>query len=174
MSRTECPQCSTGFRYGDEQLGKKIKCPKCGHSFRLPGPAAPAEEGSSEPAHGKSAGSPGRWLYWSAAGVTLVLLACGAAGYFLYERMNSRVNSTNAKIITAGVFSREGMTITEAEEILGPGLNNGAGPGGQWFETIWGSMGGEHIRVRYGPGGRISMVSVNVKGFDRSVPPRER
>lgn len=42
MNRIECPQCGHRLKYGDEFAGKKAKCQKCAHSFRLA--AAPVAE----------------------------------------------------------------------------------------------------------------------------------
>lgn len=45
MNRIQCPSCGHRLKYSDEHTGKKAKCQKCGHSFRLPSPttASPFE-----------------------------------------------------------------------------------------------------------------------------------
>ena len=45
MHRIECPSCAHKLKYGDEHTGKKVKCQKCGISFRLP---VSAENGLEE------------------------------------------------------------------------------------------------------------------------------
>lgn len=37
MNRINCPGCGKRLKYGHECAGKKVKCQKCGTSFRLPG-----------------------------------------------------------------------------------------------------------------------------------------
>lgn len=39
--KVTCPQCERKIKYADEQAGKKAKCSKCGHVFRIP-PLDPA------------------------------------------------------------------------------------------------------------------------------------
>jgi hypothetical protein len=36
MYRIECPSCGHRLKYGDDHAGKKARCQKCSHSFRLP------------------------------------------------------------------------------------------------------------------------------------------
>jgi hypothetical protein len=85
-----------------------------------------------------------------------------------------------------GVFSKKGMTITEAEVILGPGQEIGSDSEfvtaderrqrGRSFKVWEKRKGegqkGEHIRVAYLPdSGKIVSVSPNVNGFDPEVAP---
>ncbi len=52
MHRIECPSCSHRLKYADEHAGKRVKCQKCQHSFRLPGEqsqARPLEHHTAQP-----------------------------------------------------------------------------------------------------------------------------
>jgi DNA-directed RNA polymerase subunit RPC12/RpoP len=37
VNRFKCPSCGKRVKYGDEHLGKKLKCPRCSHSIVVPG-----------------------------------------------------------------------------------------------------------------------------------------
>ncbi len=42
--RTACPRCDGALTYRETQVGKRVKCPRCGQRLRLPRhPGAPAE-----------------------------------------------------------------------------------------------------------------------------------
>lgn len=101
----------------------------------------------------------------------------------------SPVNSANAKTIMQGVFSPKGMTIAEAEKILGPGHELGSDSeflGADekqqrgrkfkvWEKNQGAGMKGDHIRVAYLPdSGKIVSVSPNVKGFEMEATAPQR
>jgi hypothetical protein len=111
-----------------------------------------------------------------------VLAALVCAGCSKTDKpTESPVNSANAKAIMLGVFSKQGMTIAEAEGILGPGQE--LSPDSEFLSAaekhqsgrrfkVWekrkgAGKNGEHIRVAYLPqSGKIVSVSPNVNGFD--------
>jgi hypothetical protein len=36
MAKLNCPECGKRLKFGDDQAGKRVACPGCGHAFRLP------------------------------------------------------------------------------------------------------------------------------------------
>jgi len=42
--QTRCPGCQSQLRVPDEFLGKRVKCPKCGHIFQVGRPPPPVVE----------------------------------------------------------------------------------------------------------------------------------
>jgi len=40
--RSKCPHCDNRLQYSDAQVGKRVKCQKCGNAFRLPEPNSPS------------------------------------------------------------------------------------------------------------------------------------
>ena len=95
MYRIECPGCGGRLKYGDEHVGRKAKCQKCGCSFRLPlptlvqdaAPGRPASRSAPPWAEGvspKPAAPPlppkpriahGRWPWLAAGGGAMLVLA---------------------------------------------------------------------------------------------------
>ncbi len=52
MNRFRCPHCRKRLKYADEHEGRKLKCPKCGHSLELltlDAAPAPARKSKEEP-----------------------------------------------------------------------------------------------------------------------------
>jgi biopolymer transport protein ExbB/TolQ/DNA-directed RNA polymerase subunit RPC12/RpoP len=58
--KTQCPGCGKGLKVGEEQAGKKARCPYCHHAFVIPSPSTepaeqPAGKGKAAAPHKKKA-----------------------------------------------------------------------------------------------------------------------
>jgi hypothetical protein len=102
MSQVPCPKCGDLMTCAAEEIGRTVRCAKCGALLRL-------DAETPAPADGRT---PGRVRRRRAAAVLLIFL-CGAAVGFLCGRGTAPGTGSGLSVNAFGVFSAQNHVVVE-------------------------------------------------------------
>jgi predicted Zn finger-like uncharacterized protein len=121
--KVKCPACDEPYRLADDKAGKDVRCKRCNETISVPDPEE-ERRSARQPKPKESGSSTMLYVILGVGGgfLLLVLLLCGAIGYFVYSAANAAKRGIDAVNEAAQDFPvAQPKDVNEALQWLGAG-----------------------------------------------------